>query len=111
MALARSLNLAVAFLLELCLLAALGVWGFTTVQGWPRIVLGLAAPLLAAVVWGIFLAPKASRPLDPVLTFWLKGAMLSLGVVALALTNRPKLAIGFAVAIVINMLLLWLWRE
>lgn len=93
------------------MLAALGYWGFTTIQGWPRIVLGLAAPLLAAVVWGIFLAPKAARPLDPSLTFWLKGAMLGLGVVALVMANRPKLAVGFAGAVVINMLLLWLWRE
>ncbi|MFD3166516.1 YrdB family protein [Herpetosiphon sp. NSE202] len=111
MALLRSINLAVAFLLELCMLAALGYWGFTTIQGWPRIVLGLAAPLLAAVVWGVFLAPKAARPLDPVLTFWLKGAMLSLGAVALVMANRPKLAIGFALAVALNMLLLWLWRE
>lgn len=107
----QSINLAAAFLLELCMLAALGYWGFTTVQGWPRIVLGVAAPVLAAVVWGIFLAPKAARPLDPSLTFWLKAAILGLGAVALAAAGRPRLAVGFALAVAINMLLLWLWRE
>jgi hypothetical protein len=111
MSVIRSINLAVAFLLELCMLAALGYWGFTAVQGWPRIVLGLAAPLLAAVVWGIFLAPKAARPLDAALTFWLKGAMLGLGAAALALAGRPELAAGLALAVTINMLLIRLWRQ
>jgi hypothetical protein len=107
----RSINLAAAFLLELCMLAALGYWGFSAVQGWPRFALGLAAPLLAAVLWGMFLAPRAARPLDATLTFWLKGAVLGLGAAALAAAGRPRLAAGFALAVALNMLLLWLWRE
>ena len=48
-------NLALAFFLELCALAALGYWGFVTGEGLPaRIGLGVGAPLLAAVLWGAF---------------------------------------------------------
>src|SRR5689334_23481657 len=56
-------NLGLRFLLELCMLAALGYWGFQAGDG-PvlKIVLGLGAPLLAAVVWGLFIAPRAIRP-------------------------------------------------
>jgi hypothetical protein len=111
MSVMRGINLAAAFLLELCMLAALGYWGFTAVRGWPRFALGLAVPVVAAGIWGMFLAPKASRPLDATLTFWLKAAMLGLGAAALAAAGRPRLAAGFALAVALNMLLLWLWRE
>jgi hypothetical protein len=111
MSVMRAINLAAAFLLELCMLAALGYWGFTAVQGWPRIVPGLAAPVLAAVVWGLFLAPKAARPLAEPLTFWLKVAVFGLAAAALAAAGRPGLAAGFALAVALNMLLLRLWRQ
>ncbi|HKO84627.1 MAG TPA: YrdB family protein [Actinomycetota bacterium] len=51
-------NLTVAFLLELCALAALGYWGFRTASGpAAKAALGIGAPLLAAVLWGLFAAP------------------------------------------------------
>jgi len=57
----KSANLALAFLLELCMLAALGYWGFITGESSvSRISLGLGAPLLAAIIWGTFLSPKAA---------------------------------------------------
>ena len=56
-------NLALRFLLELCALAALGYWGFKTRESpGAKIGLGIGAPLLAAIVWGTFLAPRASIP-------------------------------------------------
>ena len=53
-------NLTLAFALELCALAALGYWGFS-VGGGPgaKAVLGIGAPLCAAVLWGLFAAPRA----------------------------------------------------
>ena len=62
-----AINVTLRFVLELCALAALGYWGFTAGAG-PvgKALLGLGAPILAAVAWGIFVAPKAVRPLqDP----------------------------------------------
>jgi hypothetical protein len=53
-------NLAIRFLLELALLAALAVWGFRAVEPlWLRFALGLVAPAIALVAWGAFVAPRA----------------------------------------------------
>ena len=59
------------FVLELAALTALGYWGFAEHEGVLQWLLGLGAPLLAAVVWGAFVAPKASRPtVDPRGSCW-----------------------------------------
>jgi hypothetical protein len=52
------------FLLELAALVAVGYWGFKVADGAPRWLLGLGAPLLVAVVWGLFVAPEASLHVD-----------------------------------------------
>jgi hypothetical protein len=44
------------------MLAALAYWGFTIGDGAGAWVLGVGAPLLAAVVWGALVAPKARGP-------------------------------------------------
>ena len=57
----KGANLLLRFLLELCALGALGYWGFKTGNATiTKIVLGVGAPLVAAVVWGIFVSPRAS---------------------------------------------------
>lgn len=60
----KAANLGIRFLMELLALGALGYWGFQTGKG-PllRALLGLGAPLLAAVAWGMFVSPKAQVPL------------------------------------------------
>lgn len=56
----KNANLALAFLLELGVLAALGFWGFSTGSGTiAKVVLGIGLPLAAIVVWGLFGSPKA----------------------------------------------------
>jgi hypothetical protein len=51
------LNLAVRFLLELCALFALGLWGWRQRDdGW-QIVIALSVPLIAAALWGTFAVP------------------------------------------------------
>ena len=56
----KGLLLAIRFGLELAALAALGYWGIETGDGAvTKIVLGLGAPLVAAVLWGLFVSPKA----------------------------------------------------
>jgi hypothetical protein len=46
------------------MLAGLAYWGFTTGDGALAWVLGIGAPVLAAVIWGLFVAPKAKRPVS-----------------------------------------------
>ena len=58
----RGVTLTVRFLCELAMLVALAYWGFTVGDGIGAWVLGVGAPLLAAVVWGAWVAPKARWP-------------------------------------------------
>jgi hypothetical protein len=51
------LNLAVRFLLELCALFTLGMWGWRLRDDSWRIVTALAVPLMAAALWGTFAVP------------------------------------------------------
>jgi quinol-cytochrome oxidoreductase complex cytochrome b subunit len=60
----KSLNVAVRFLLEICVLVSVGYWGFKTGSGWfLKILLGIGAPFLIAIIWGTFGAPKAANHL------------------------------------------------
>jgi hypothetical protein len=53
-------NEALAFLLELAMLAGLTWWGATQDGSViSRVLLAVAAPLAAAIVWGLFAAPRA----------------------------------------------------
>ncbi len=108
----QSANLAAAFLLELCALAALGYWGFQTGESTlVKIILGIGAPLLLIVVWGKFLAPKSSTRLrDPALTL-VKLLILGVAAAALASAGQPGLALIFALAVVINLALAYIWKQ
>src|SRR3954468_4404105 len=56
----RYLNLGLRFVLELGALVA-RAWGGVHVGGWTgaELILGICLPLLAAVIWWLFVAPKA----------------------------------------------------
>ena len=52
--------LAARFLLELALLTGLAIGGWALPgAGWARVLLALALPVAAAVVWGLLVSPKA----------------------------------------------------
>ena len=46
------------------MLAGLAYWGFTAAEGAMAWVLGIGAPVAAAAVWGLFVSPKAKRPVS-----------------------------------------------
>ncbi len=82
--------LALIFLLELALLVAAGWWGFTLDAGWPvRLLAGLGAPLVIAVVWGLFCSPKASVSLPAPAKLSVQAACFVTGGLLLALAGRP----------------------
>jgi hypothetical protein len=106
----KALNLALAFLLELCLLAALGYWGFRVGSGGiARIMLGVGAPAVVIVIWSIFLAPTSSRRLrDP----WLllaKIVLFGAATAALYVAGRPIPAGILAALFVVNSILAVVW--
>jgi hypothetical protein len=112
MAVLKGANLALAFILELCMLAALAYWGFQTgpVPVW-NIVLGIGAPLLIAVVWGLFLAPKAVVKVSPAARLALKVVVFGLAVVALFAAGQPTLAWALGIAFVVNQVLGFVWKQ
>ena len=112
MILLKSTNLALAFLLELCMLAALGYWGFHMGESSiSRISLGLGAPLLAAIVWGIFLSPKATVKVPRVIKFILQVIVFGAAVAALFAADRPTWAWVFGLLVILNKILLYIWHQ
>jgi hypothetical protein len=97
--------LTVAFLAELAALVALAVWGWSAVDStsW-RLVLAVAAPAAAGVLWGVFAAPRASVRV-PVLTVLVKVLVFGAAVLALVATGHPVLAVTLAAAALLSSLL------
>ncbi|MBF9071548.1 YrdB family protein [Streptacidiphilus fuscans] len=105
-------NWALAFLLELVALGALLWWGFHTGSGLAlHLLLGLGTPVLTAVLWGTFLAPRATRPLPVPLAITAKLAVFLVAAVAAYAVGAHAFAVGFAVVAVLNTALLVVDRE
>ena len=107
----RVLNLGLRFGLELGALAALGYGGWR-IDGpvWLRILAAIGLPLLAAVVWGRWVAPKASHPIpDPqrLIPEWL---VFGGATVALVLTGHVVPGAVLAVLAALNRWALWRLR-
>jgi hypothetical protein len=112
MEIVKGANLGLRFVLELCVLAALVYWGYQAGNGtWTRIALAIGAPLLAAVVWGVFGAPKASRQLhDPALLL-LEIIVFGAGALALAAAGQRTLAVALALVTLLNGILMYVWGQ
>lgn len=109
--LAKSANLLVRFLLELFALGALCYWGFASGENvFVKVFLGLGAPVLAAVVWGLFVSPKAAVPLAMPLRLLPEALVFGSAAAALLATGHPVLAVGFTVVAVVNRLLVIFWE-
>ena len=100
-------NLAFRFLLELAALAALGYGGAHVHAGMvARVALALAAPLLAALVWGLVVSPKARVRAPAPVRLLVELAVFAAGTGALFATGRTRWAAAFAGAVVLHEL----WR-
>ena len=108
----KSINVAVRFLLEICVLISVGYWGFKSDSGWIlKIPLGIGAPLLIAVIWGMFGAPKATYHLNGIMLLALEVLVFGSGVAALYSTKNYSIAWGFAAIILANKVLMLIWRQ
>lgn len=112
MELLKLINIGLRFLLELCILAIFGYWGFKT-GGNPlmKILLGLGAPALFAVVWGTFLAPKSPRRLDEPWLFLMEVVVFGLTCWALYSTGKVDLTVAFGGIYILNKILMFIWRQ
>ncbi|MFD8141936.1 YrdB family protein [Streptomyces sp. NPDC059708] len=96
-------NEGLAFLMELAGLALLAWWGWSTGQNTAiRILLAVGAPALAATVWGLFAAPKATFTLPLAAILVVKALFFASATAALHSLGRTRLAVAFAVVAVVN---------
>jgi hypothetical protein len=101
----RGVTLTVRFLCELALLAALAYWGFHAGDGVGAWLLGLGAPLLAAGVWGAFVAPRARWPVAIPARVALELVLFAAAAVGLAVAGQPVLAVVLGVVALATSLL------
>ncbi|HTB35067.1 MAG TPA: YrdB family protein [bacterium] len=106
-----ALNLLLALLLELAALAALALWGRHAANGtawqWP---LALALPILFAIAWGRWAAPRAGRRLKGWKLAVFKLLAFSLAALALARTGRMAEAACFEGLALVHLGLARVWR-
>ena len=108
----KMLNLALRFLLELCMLAAVAFWGFKTQNNWlMKILLGIGLPVVIATLWGMFLAPRATRPLSGASFLTLEMILFAIGALALFASGKPTLGWIYTVAVIANKILLTVWKS
>jgi hypothetical protein len=98
----RGANLGLKFGLELAALAALAVWGASLPGSVISVVVAIAAPLVMAIVWGAWCAPRARRrPAMPARAA-LELTVFALAVVALAAAGHVIWAVVLAVVMAVN---------
>jgi hypothetical protein len=104
----KAAALAVRFALELCALAALAYGGWRLGgPAWLRLLLAIALPVIAAAIWGRWVAPRAKHLLaDPVrlVPEWIVVGGAALALVA---NGHPVLAAAFVLLAAVDRLVLW----
>ena len=95
-------SLALRFLLELAALGALAYWGFHEFDGATAILLGIGAPLVAALVWGAFVAPKRRVRRGETLRWLVELLVFAVAAAALIEAGAVVLGIVFAVVAVVD---------
>ena len=106
-------NLALAFAVELAMLAGFAVagWAATPIL-WLRIMLAVALPALAATVWAVWAAPRArKRRLKPVPLLLFKLVAFGAAMLAWWLAGHELLAAIFGVLAAINLLGIAAFRQ
>jgi hypothetical protein len=74
------------------------------------VALGVGAPLVAIIIWGLFMAPKATFPLSMPIHTALFLVIFGAAAFALARAGQPTLALVFAVVSVLNYVAASIWR-
>ncbi|GAA0340823.1 YrdB family protein [Actinoallomurus spadix] len=105
-------NEGLAFLLELCALALLAWWGADAGGGVVlSVLLAVALPLVAAVVWGLFAAPRARIRLPLAGVLVVKVLVFGAAVAALYALRHGRAALVCAVIVIVNLVIATIDRE
>ncbi|MGW4164813.1 YrdB family protein [Streptomyces sp. NPDC004788] len=96
-------NEGLAFLLEVAALGCLAWWGWQSVEPVAlRLVVAVAAPAAAAVLWGLFAAPKARVPAPLPGVLAVKALVFGAAVAALYGVGHPAWAVVFGIVALVN---------
>ena len=104
-------NEVMAFVFELLALAILAWWGATVGSGLAlHLIAGIGAPLVAAVVWGLFASPKAkvALPLPAILA--VKALVFGTAMICLDVLGHRTLAVVFGLLVPANTVIATLGR-
>jgi hypothetical protein len=94
------------------MLAVFAYWGTQTGSGFlVQLLLGVGVPIVAVVIWGIFLAPKSTRRFTGIPYVLLKLIIFGLSALALVAAGQQTLAIIFAVVVLVNVGLGYVWKQ
>jgi hypothetical protein len=105
----RPFLLAVRFLLELALLAALVIWGFNLDSGLGlRLVAAIAAPVAFIAIWARWVAPKSEHQLEDPARLVVETILFGLAAVALGLAGYQLAGVTLAVVYLVDRILLML---
>lgn len=112
MSVLKSASLGVRFLLELYMLAALGYLGFQIGPGpASSIVLAIGLPLIAAVVWGAFVSPKAKVQVSGPVRLATELALFGLAVGGLLGIGQVGAGLALGAGYGVNRLLMFAWGQ
>jgi hypothetical protein len=101
----KTFGAGLVFLAELGMYAGYSVLGWSLAQGVLGVVLAVALPVTVAVVWGLFLAPKAMRPMPAAPTVVLRLALMLGGALGAWAAGFWWLGVAVAVLAVVGTLL------
>jgi Protein of unknown function (DUF2568) len=106
------MNLVVRFLVEVLGVAALGYAGFQIPDGTAiKVVAMIGAPLAFIAGWALIVAPKAANGLSQPVKDVIGTVLLLVTALALGAIGQPLLALIFAAVIIVNAVLLFVFRR
>ncbi|ODS99914.1 MAG: hypothetical protein ABS52_19460 [Gemmatimonadetes bacterium SCN 70-22] len=106
----RQFNLALRFVLEVCALGALALWGARQGDGRARgVALSIALPVAVATFWGLFVSPRARFGLPRALRLLLGLGVFLAAATALAAAGHTRLGVIFGGISILNSALTHAW--
>ncbi|WP_062463927.1 DUF2568 domain-containing protein [Demequina soli] len=105
----RWLGATLVFLAELSLLASMVWWPLAALDGPASWALAVVLPVAVATLWGVYLSPRASRPIAPAPTVVARTLLLLAALPLYADLGAWALVAAHALAVVVGTALS-LWR-
>lgn len=107
----KAVTLIVRFVLELILLFSLGYWGFHLKGSFfLQFVVGLGLPVAAAIVWGLFISPKASGRVPLFAVLIMEAVLFAAAVLCLIQSGFTVFAVIFTAFAVFNRFIVLKWN-